>query len=130
MSDPAVQERAPRSLRRTFAALVLVGELLVVGFAALVAKDQAGVAPSAVLVATVGLVLLCLVAAGTLRSRVGYLLGWLVQLLLVASGFWVPLMLAIGLLFAALWVGALVQGSRADAITARRRREEQRLREG
>ena len=66
------------------------------------------------------LALLCVLAAGLLRSRVGYLLGWLVQLLLVATAVWVPVMLFIGLAFAALWVVALVQGSRADALTARR----------
>lgn len=108
------------SLRRRFAATVLAAEVLVVGFAALVAKDLAGRPGRDVLLAGGGLALLCVLAAGLLRSRAGYLLGWLVQVLLVVSAVWVPLMLFVGLAFAALWVAALVQGSRADAVTARR----------
>jgi len=110
-----------RSLRRTFAALVLVGEVLVVGFAALVAKDLTDVPGRVVLLAAAGLAALCVVAAGLLRSRVGYLLGWLAQLLLVASAFWVPLMGVVSVVFVVLWVAALVQGGRADDVTARRR---------
>jgi hypothetical protein len=110
-----------RSLRRAFAGMVLGGEVLVVGFAALVAKDLADVPGRWVLVAAVGLAVLCVVAAGLLRSRAGYLLGWLVQLLLVATAFWVPLMGVVSALFVVLWVLALVQGGRADVLTARRR---------
>jgi hypothetical protein len=109
-----------RSLRRSFAALVLSGEILVVGFAALVAKDLADVPGRTVLLATVGMAVLCLVAMGLLRSRAGYLLGWLVQLLLIASAVWVPLMAALGLAFAGLWAAALIYGGRADDLTARR----------
>ena len=110
-----------RSLRRSFAALVLVGEVLVIGFAALVAKDLSDVPGRTVGLAAAGLALLCVVAAGLLRSRVGYLLGWLAQLLLVASAFWVPLMWVVSAVFLVLWVLALVQGGRADDLTARRR---------
>lgn len=116
-----------RSYRRLFAMLVLVGESLVAGFATLVAKDLAGVPRGQALGAGLALALLCLLAAGLLRSRVGYLLGWLVQGLLVVSALWVPLMLFLGLCFGALWVVALVQGSKADALTVRR---EQAAREG
>jgi hypothetical protein len=101
--------------------MVLGGEVLVVGFAALVAKDLADVEGRTLALVTVGAMLLCLVAAGTLGSRVGYVLGWLVQVLLVLSVVWVPLMLFVGLVFAALWLAALVFGRRADALTARRR---------
>ena len=116
MSVPA------RSYRRLFAMLVLVGESLVAGFATLVAKDLADVPRGQALVAGLALALLCLLAAGLLRSQVGYLLGWVVQVLLLLSALWVPLMLFLGLCFAALWVVALVQGSRADALTLRRNR--------
>lgn len=118
MSDP----RAQRSYRRMFAQLVLVSEALVAGFATLVAKDLADVTRAQALTAGGLLTLLCILAVGLLRSRIGYLIGWVVQLLLVASALWVPLMLFLGLAFAALWVVALAQGSRADALTARRAR--------
>lgn len=116
MSAPA------RSYRRLLALLVLVAEALVVGFATLVAKDLSGLTQTQALVGGGGLALLCLVAAGLLRSRLGYLLGWVVQVLMIASALWVPLMLFLGLAFAGLWVAVLVQGSKADALTACRER--------
>jgi Protein of unknown function (DUF4233) len=60
------------------------------------------------------------VTAGLLRVRIGYSIGWSVQVLLLASAIWVPAMLFLGLGFGALWVTALVQGQKADDLTARR----------
>jgi hypothetical protein len=112
-------ERA-RSYRRLFGMIVLLGEALVVGFATLVAKDLSGVGRDTALLAGGLLGLLCVVTAGLLRSRVGYSIGWSVQVLLLASAIWVPAMLFLGLVFGALWVTALVQGQKADDLTARR----------
>lgn len=67
--------RPARSYRRLFALLVLVGEALVVGFATLVAKDLADVTRVQALAAGGVLALLCVLAAGLLRSPAGYLLG-------------------------------------------------------
>lgn len=116
MAGPATS----RSVRRLFAMLVLLGETLVVGFATLVAKDLAGVGRDTALLAGGLLALLCLVAAGMLRVRVGYSLGWAVQVLLLASAIWVPVMLFIGVVFGGLWVTALVQGQKADDLSVRR----------
>ena len=106
-----------RSLKRFFAMLVLLGEVLVVGFAALVAKDLSDVDGATLGWTTLAVAVACLLAAGSLRWRVGYLLGWLVQVLLVASGVWVPMMFALGLGFGALWFAALLLGGRADVVT-------------
>jgi hypothetical protein len=109
-----------RSVRRLFAMLVLLGEALVVGFATLVAKDLSGVPRGTALLAGGLLALLCVLTAGLLRVRVGYSIGWAVQVLLLASAIWVPAMLFLGLVFGALWVTALIQGQKADDLTARR----------
>ncbi len=129
MSEPAASGAAApgsRSLKRSFAALVLVGEVLVVGFAALVAKDLSDVDGATLAWVTGGVAAVCLLAAGSLRSPVGYAIGWIVQLLLVVSGVWVPLMFFLGLLFAGIWAAAVVLGGRADAITAQRLRRAER----
>ncbi|KQX68838.1 DUF4233 domain-containing protein [Angustibacter sp. Root456] len=115
-----MSERPPRSLRRSFAAMVLVGEVLVVGFAALVAKDLSDVSGRTVALAAGVTALLAVLAAGLLRSRLGYVLGWLVQVVLVVSGVWVPMMFFIGIVFAVVWGFVLVAGGRADAVTAQR----------
>ena len=121
MTTPAGPAKEARSYRRLLAMLVLVGETFVVGFATLVAKDLAGVPSSQALAAGGVLALLCVVAAATLRSRVGFALGWLVQALLLASAAFVPGMIFVGVMFTGLWIVALVQGGRADELTARRR---------
>ena len=95
--------------------------------ATLVAKDLSDVSGSTLAVVAGGTALLCVLAAGLLRSPVGYALGWLVQLLLVLSGFWVPMMFFVGIVFAAIWFVALQQGGRADAITAQRLAHEREL---
>jgi uncharacterized protein DUF4233 len=55
-----------------------------------------------------------LVTVGLLRNRVGYLLGWLVQAAVIATGFWVPVMFFLGGVFALLWYIALQQGARIE----------------
>ncbi len=60
------------------------------------------------------LALACLLAAGLLRSRVGYVLGSALQLAVVASGFLIPAMFFLGALFGGLWVLAIVLARKAD----------------
>jgi len=67
-----------------------------------------------------GLGALCVLAAGTLRSRVGFLLGWGVQVLSLALGFVIPVMFALGAVFLALYAGAYVLGGRIDRERAER----------
>ena len=59
--------------------------------------------------------LLALVAAGLLRSRVGYVLGWVVQGAGLALGFLTTTMFVVGALFAAVWVMSFVMGKRLDS---------------
>ncbi len=66
------------------------------------------------------LAVLCIVAAGTIMRPYGVALGWAVQVLFVAAGLIVPLMYILGLVFAALWWGALRYGREADRARARR----------
>jgi hypothetical protein len=106
--------RPARSLRRMMAAVVLGFEALVVFFAALVAKNLSSVGLSTALWVGGGLAVACLVAAGMLRSRGGWVAGWVLQVLVLATGFWVPMMFFLGAVFAALWLAALRFGERID----------------
>ena len=51
-------------------------------------------------------------------ASVGFVLGSIVQVLLLASTYWIHLMAVVGVVFTALWVVALVQGKRADELRA------------
>lgn len=109
-----------RSLRRTLAASVLAFEAFVALFAGLVAKDLADLPRGVGLTAGVVLMVVCVLVAGLLRRPEGYLAGWVVQVLLVVSGVWVPAMFVVGTVFALLWWVALRQGARLDALAAAR----------
>jgi hypothetical protein len=75
-----------------------------------------------------GLALACFVAAGLLRYRFGYWLGWAIQVLSVALGFVVTAMFLLGVIFGALWAGAYFLGARIDRERAERRVLEDRWR--
>ncbi|GAA4965744.1 DUF4233 domain-containing protein [Kineococcus glutinatus] len=100
--------------RRAMAATVLVSEALVVLFAALVAMRLSGAGTAASLGAFGALSLLCLLCAGLLRVRAGYVLGSVLQVAVVAGGLLVPLMFGVGALFAVLWFTALHLGARIE----------------
>jgi hypothetical protein len=103
-----------RAPLRTLAATMLVLEAFVLIFAALVAKDLSDLSTGQALGGGGVLAGLCLLTAGLLRWRAGYVVGWVLQLALVLTGVVVPMMFGIGLLFTALWVAALVIGSRIE----------------
>lgn len=103
-----------RSPRRTLAAATISLEAFVLVFAGLVAKDLSRLSPGVALGVFAGLAVACLLTAGLLRTRVGYLLGWVVQGAAIATGFWVPVMFFLGGVFAVLWYIALQQGARIE----------------
>jgi hypothetical protein len=99
-------------------ASVLTMEALVVSFALLVAKDLS--VRTEVPVGVLGgvLAVLCLVAAGLLKRRVGWILGSVIQVGLIAMGFVVPMMFLLGALFAGLWAAAIIVGRMGERARA------------
>ena len=61
---------------------------------------------------------LCVLVAGSLGRPWGYTAGWVVQALIVLSGFVVTAMFFVGGLFAALWWIGLVVGRRGEQIAS------------
>jgi hypothetical protein len=106
-------------------AIALFGQAVILSFFALVARANA-IADDrpddgrTLLWVGLGLSLLALVAAGTMRTPIGITLGWTVQVLTWASAVIVPMMAAVGLVFTGLWVLLLVQGRAVDRIVAER----------
>jgi hypothetical protein len=104
---------------RTAARVVLSGELFVVLFAGLVARAQSDVSGYTVLWVCLAVVVLLIAAMATLkRGLLGYVLGSLVQVALLASTVWIHLMSVVGAVFTGLWLVALIQGKRADEMRA------------
>ncbi len=109
-------------------AVALFGQSIILSFFALVARGNAiasGQPESGTRLLWVGLGLaaLALVVSGLMRSPVGITLGWLVQVLTWVSALVVPVMVGVALVFTLLWVVLLVQGTKLDAVVAKREQE-------
>ncbi|HET9022805.1 MAG TPA: DUF4233 domain-containing protein [Ornithinibacter sp.] len=109
-------------------AVALLGQAVILSFFALVARGNAvaaGNPEDGDRLLWVGLALsaLSLVASGLMRSPVGITLGWLVQVLTWAGALLVPAMLGVAVVFTALWVLLLIQGTKVDRIVAERERD-------
>ena len=117
--------RPARSARALFAATLLLSEAMVVLFAGLVVYGLE-LAPVPVLLGGGGALALWAVVAGMLvrRGTAGYVLGSMLQLALVATGLVVPMMFAVGGVFAVLWLICLRVGGQIDAERVVREREE------
>ena len=71
-----------------------------------------------------GLAVLCVLAAGLMRRRVGLALGWAVQVVSIVLGFVITAMFALGAVFLALYGGAYFLGARIDQERAERTAQE------
>jgi hypothetical protein len=101
------------------AATVLSMEAIVVLLAIPVAVVVADVEPAVAIPVGLGLGIMCVVAAGTLRrGRPGYVFGSVLQALVIATGFAVPAMFFLGGLFALLWIVVLRIGPEVDRARA------------
>jgi Protein of unknown function (DUF4233) len=94
---------------------VLIFEVIVFGLAIPVMILISGVPAAAAAGFASGAALLALLSAGLLRSRVGYILGWVAQLAGLALGFLTTTMFVVGAIFAAVWVMSFVMGKRLDS---------------
>ncbi|MFF5567088.1 DUF4233 domain-containing protein [Streptomyces sp. NPDC012623] len=104
---------------RTLCASTLIGEFFVIGFAGLVAMKSDDLSMGTVwTVCGVGM-LLSVLLCGMITRPGGVGIGWAFQLLLIASGFVVPAMFVLGVIFAVLWWASVHYGRRIDEAKAR-----------
>ena len=100
---------------RVLGSAVLVMEFFVMCFAMLIAKDNQE--PSTIIAGAV-IALLMLLTPGLLKKRTGWILGSLLQLLMIGYAVVVPSMAIVGLLFGGLWIAAIVVGRKGEAARA------------
>ena len=100
---------------RVLGSAVLVMEFFVMGFAMLLAKDDH--TSSAIVVGAV-IAILLLISPGLLKKRTGWILGSLLQFLMIGYSVVVPAMAIVGVIFGGLWIAAIVVGRRGEAIRA------------
>jgi hypothetical protein len=100
---------------RILGSAVLVMESLIMGFALLLAKDNAS---TQAMMLGGALALLLLLAPGLLKKKSGWILGSLLQIAMLAYAWVVPSVIFIGVIFAGLWVAAIVVGRKGEAARA------------
>lgn len=126
--DPIAHERS-KSPRRSMCAAVLTLEAITLGLTVPVMITLNDVKPGVALGVGLGLALVCILVAGGLRSERAYAAGHVVQVAAIALGLLVPLMWALGPLFALLWgtaygLGRKIESERAAAFAEYDRRHE------
>ncbi|MFI5659171.1 DUF4233 domain-containing protein [Streptomyces sp. NPDC051684] len=104
---------------RILCSSTLLAEFFVIGFAGLVAMKDPDL--SATLVWTVSgiAMLLSVLLCGMVTRPGGVQLGWALQIALIISGFFVPVMFFLGACFAALWWASVHFGRKVDEAKAR-----------
>jgi hypothetical protein len=109
---PAISRKRPATV--VFAETMLLLEAFLLVFVTLVAYGLK-VAPSAAVWGVgLGLALVLAVLSGLQRFGWGRVVGSVAQLVVVAGGFWVPMVWVIGGIFVVLWVAMLWLGARID----------------
>jgi hypothetical protein len=113
-AEPARRARRPRTVTAQLAAMLLATELVVVLLAALALLGLQDL-PPAVALGGGGAVVVLIAAAAALASRpTGIALGWLVQVVLIATVVVSVPVGVVGLVFAAIWVYSMIVAGRID----------------
>ena len=124
-ADPTGPARPTRRARRRGAAesllsIVLVLEAMSLFFVMLVVNGRDLLPTGVAFGGGLGAIVLILLVSRTLRWRWGIVLGWVVQLGLVACGLLDPVMYVVAALFVAIWTYCLVKGTQLDRMNAAR----------
>ncbi|WP_308250438.1 DUF4233 domain-containing protein [Sphaerisporangium fuscum] len=104
---------------RRLCASVLGMEAIVLGLITPVAIMVNRVTPSVAITVGLGLAVACVVVTGMLKRPFAYVAGSVIQVLAIATGFLVPTMFFLGVIFAALWVTAIFVARRVEGVTNR-----------
>lgn len=104
---------------RRLCATLLVLQALVTALSIPVAITVAHVPASTAGFVSGGLAVAGLVIAGLLRHSWAYVAGTILQILVIATGFMVPTMFFLGIIFAALWITNIWVARRVEGTAAR-----------
>ena len=101
---------------RMLASSVLIMEFLVMCFAMLLAKDNHE--PSTIIAGAI-IAILMVLTPGLLKKKWGWILGSVLQILMISYAVVVPSMAIVGVMFGGLWIAAIVVGRKGEAARAR-----------
>ena len=104
-----------RTTKATLGSLVMVFQAVVVFFATLVGFGlQVYPDPAIIWGVGLGISVVLMIFPVFLGKPGSYLLGWIMQLVVLSLGIWVPLMYLLGIVFLALWAWGMIAGGTID----------------
>ena len=108
-----------RSTKATLGSLVMVFQSVVVFFATLVGFGlQVYPQPAVIWGVGLGLSVVLMIFPAVLGKPGTYLLGWILQGVVLALGIWVPLMFLLGTIFLGMWAWGMIAGGTIDRARA------------
>lgn len=99
---------------RVLGSAVLVMEFFIMGFAMLIAKDH----ETSTIIAGAVIAILFLLTPGLLKKKAGWILGSILQFLMIGYAVVVPSLAFLALIFGGLWIAAIVVGRKGEAARA------------
>ena len=108
-----------RSTKATLGSLVMVFQSVVVFFATLVGFGlQVYPEPAVIWGVGLGLSVVLMIFPAVLGKPGTFLLGWILQGVVLALGIWVPLMFLLGTIFLGMWAWGMIAGGTIDRARA------------
>ena len=112
-----------RSTKATLGSLVMVFQSVVVFFATLVGFGlQVYQDPAVIWGVGLGLSVILMIFPVFLGKPGSYLLGWILQGMVLSLGLWVPLMYLLGVVFLGMWAWGMIAGGTIDKARAAKNR--------
>jgi hypothetical protein len=112
-----------RSTKSTLGSLVMVFQSVVVFFATLVGFGlQVYPDPAVIWGVGLGLSVTLMIFPVILGKPGSYLMGWILQGVVVSLGLWVPLMYLLGAVFLGMWAWGMIAGGTIDKARAAKNR--------
>jgi hypothetical protein len=99
---------------RVLGSAVLVMEFFIMGFAMLIAKDH----ETSTIIAGAVIAILFLLTPGLLKKKSGWILGSILQFLMIGYAVVVPSLAFLAVIFGGLWIAAIVVGRKGEAFRA------------
>ena len=108
-----------RTTKATLGSLVMVFQSVVVFFATLVGFGlRVYPEPAVIWGVGLGLSVVLMIFPAVLGRPGTYLLGWILQVVVLSLGIWVPLMYVLGGIFLAMWAWGMIAGGTIDKARA------------
>ncbi len=114
MSEATPRVRRERSATESLLSIALVLEAFLVFFVTLTVFGLRALPPVPAFVGGATLIVALVVTGRLVRYPWGVWLGWVLQAVLIATGFLIPIMFGIGAAFAGIWIFCFIKGRQLD----------------